>query len=83
MIAEAQGWTAPDPMIEFVMSALSVRNDFALASFQPKFIIEQVRSACKFEGINPQFTPQNIEDALSNLFIQSTKNKHMGVMRTD
>jgi hypothetical protein len=57
--------------------------DAPLAYFQPKFIVEQVLASCKFEGIRPQFTPQNIEDALSNLFIQSTKNKHMGVMRSD
>jgi energy-coupling factor transporter ATP-binding protein EcfA2 len=40
-----------------------------LAYFQPKFIVEQVLSSCKFEGIPPQFTPQNIDDALLNLFV--------------
>ena len=41
----------------------------SLAYFQPKFIVEQVLSSCKFEGIEPQFTPQNIGDALLNLFV--------------
>jgi hypothetical protein len=40
-----------------------------------------VLASCKFEGIKPQFTPQNTEDALSNLFIQSHSKSKMGVMR--
>src|SRR6185503_830746 len=57
MIAQAQGLEAPDAMIDFVITALTHNNDFPLASFQPKFIIDQVRSACKFEGISLQFRP--------------------------
>ena len=52
-----------------------------LACYQPRFIIDQVLASCKFEGIKPQFTPQNTEDALANLFIQSHSKSKMGVMR--
>ena len=55
--------------------------DAPLAYFQPKFIVEQVLASCKFEGIKPQFTPQNTKDALANLFIQSHSKSKMGVMR--
>lgn len=41
-----------------------------LAYFQPKFIVEQVLASCKFEGIEPQFTPQNVDDALANLSVK-------------
>jgi hypothetical protein len=78
MMAQAQGLDAPDPMIEFVMSALTVQNDFALASFQPKFIIEQVRSACKFEGINPQFRPDLVVMALENLYTRDAAGYRTG-----
>jgi len=42
-----------------------------LAYFQPKFIVEQVLASCKFECIEPQFTSDNIDDALANLSVQS------------
>jgi hypothetical protein len=72
MIAEAQGLEAPDAMIDFVINALTHNNDFPLASFQPKFIIDQVRSACKFEGITPQFRPDFVVMALNNLYTRDT-----------
>jgi hypothetical protein len=78
MMAKSQGLDAPDPMIEFVMTALTVQNDFALASFQPKFIIEQVRSACKFEGINPQFRPDLVVMALENLYTRDSPGYRTG-----
>ncbi len=43
-------------------------NGAPLAYFQPKFIVEQVLASCKFECIEPQFTRDNIDDALANLF---------------
>jgi hypothetical protein len=61
----------------------SVRNNQApLAYFQPKFIIEQVLASCKFEGIKPQFTPENVADALANLFIKKGDGKMFGVKRS-
>ena len=41
-----------------------------LAYFQPKFIVEQVLVSCKYEGMVPQFTAENVEDAMLNLFIE-------------
>ncbi len=57
-------------------------NNAPLAYFQPKFIIEQVLASCKFEGINPQFTTDNIDDALANLFVQSADSTMFGVKRS-
>ena len=51
---------------------LRVEHDFPLASYQPKFLIDQVRSACKFEGIEPQFRKDLVEMALGNLFTRDT-----------
>jgi len=55
-------------------------NDAPLAYFQPKFIIEQVLASCKFEHIKPQFTFDNIDDALANLFVKADS-KMFGVKR--
>ena len=43
----------------------------ALASYQPKFVVDQVLAACKFENIPPRFRPDLIAMALGNL---STEN---------
>ena len=51
---------------------LTVDNDFPLASYQPKFLIDQVRSACKFEGISPQFRVELVKMALGNLFTKDS-----------
>ena len=53
-----------------------------LAYFQPKFIIEQVLASCKFEGIKPQFTKDNVNDALDNLFIKKPSSEMFGVQRS-
>lgn len=80
MMAAKQGLELAESIYQQVIDSIRA-VEAPLAYFQPKFIVEQVLASCKFEGIKPQFTPQNTEDALSNLFIQSTKNQHMGVVR--
>jgi hypothetical protein len=82
MMAAKQGLELPESIYQQVIDSIRA-VEAPLAYFQPKFIVEQVLASCKFEGIRPQFTPQNTEDALSNLFIQSAKSKHMGVIRSD
>jgi hypothetical protein len=57
-------------------------SEAPLAYFQPKFIVEQVLASCKFEGIKPQFTPENVTDALANLFIKKSDGKMFGVKRS-
>ena len=78
-MAAKQGLELPESIYQQVIDGIRAA-EAPLAYFRPKFIVEQVLASCKFEGIKPQFTPQNTEDALSNLFIQSANSKHMGVM---
>jgi hypothetical protein len=63
---------ASDEIIDLVVRKLTVENDFPLASYQPKFLIDQVRAACKFEGVAPQFRPDLVEMALGNLFTKDS-----------
>ncbi|MDQ3560946.1 MAG: ATPase, partial [Pseudomonadota bacterium] len=53
IVAKAFDLEASDDILDFVIADLGA-NDFPLASYQPKFIIDQVRAACKFEGIPQQ-----------------------------
>ncbi|HEY5239100.1 MAG TPA: hypothetical protein VIJ62_12020 [Rhizomicrobium sp.] len=71
-ISQAMGMDASDQIIDFVIAELQQKNDFPLASFQPKFIIDQVKAACKFEGLSPQFRPDLISMALANLYTKDT-----------
>jgi hypothetical protein len=68
VISKALGLEAPEEIIDLVIHVLREENDFPLASYQPKFIVNQVRAACKFAGILPQFGPDMIKMALSNLY---------------
>ena len=42
-------------------------NNVPIASYQPKFIVDQVIAACKFEGIQAQYRPEFVDMALANL----------------
>jgi hypothetical protein len=72
LVGRAFEMNVPDEVIDFVVRHLRVKNDFPLASYQPKFLIDQVRSACKFEGIPPQFRPDLVTMALGNLFTKDS-----------
>ncbi len=52
-----------------------------LAFSQPKFIIAQVLASCKFEGTQPAFTPENIEDALLNLSVDGGQRRLYEVVK--
>ncbi|MBV9243676.1 MAG: AAA family ATPase [Methylobacteriaceae bacterium] len=71
-VSKALGLEASDEVIDFVIAALRVHNDFPLASYQPKFIVDQVLATCKFEGIPAQFKPEFLVTALGNLHTKDT-----------
>jgi hypothetical protein len=72
LVARSFEMEAPDSVVDAVIRHLRVENDFPLASYQPKFVIDQVRAACKFEGISPQFRPDLVTMALDNLFTRDS-----------
>lgn len=72
IVAQASGMEVMNADVEYIIHYLRRKNDYPLASYQPKFLINQVRAACKFEGIVPQFREDMIEMALSNLFTSDT-----------
>jgi hypothetical protein len=71
-VSKAQGLEAPDEIIDFVMAELRERNNFPLASYQPKFILDQVKAACKFEGIPAQLRRDFVAMALANMHTKDT-----------
>jgi DNA-binding MarR family transcriptional regulator len=79
-MAKKFGLVLSDEIYQRVLASIR-GNDAPLAYFQPKFIVEQVLASCKFEGTKPQFTLENIDDALANLFIKKADSKMFGVKR--
>ncbi len=57
-----------DAVVDLAFEELLVKNDFPLACYQPKFIVDQVVSACKYEGVPPRFDEKLVLDAMGNLF---------------
>ena len=59
-IATASGLKLTDSIFDYVIEQLTVRNNFELAYYQPKFICEQVVAICKYEGVPPLFTRDRV-----------------------
>ncbi len=68
-LSKAAGLAVSDEIIDIIITTLRDRGGMPLASYQPKFIVDQVRAACKFAGIPPQFRPELLTMALGNLSI--------------
>ncbi|HEX3653801.1 MAG TPA: hypothetical protein VHU18_13360 [Rhizomicrobium sp.] len=66
-VSKAKGLESSDQIVNAVVAALQELGGTALASYQPKFIIDQVLTACKFEDIAPRFRPDLIAMAIGNL----------------
>jgi predicted ATPase with chaperone activity len=80
-MARKAGLEMDDAIFAQVLAAIKA-SDAPLAYFQPKFIVEQVLASCKFEGIKPQLTPDNVSDALANLFVKKASGSMFGVKRS-
>jgi predicted ATPase with chaperone activity len=80
-MAKRIGLELTDAIYKQVLDGVK-ENNAPLAYFQPKFIVDQVLASCKFEGIKPQFTKDNVDDALANLFIKKADGKMFGVKRS-
>ena len=70
-VATSVGLEATEEIIDFVIAELGAKG-FPLAGYQPKFILDQVRAACKFEGIPPQLRRDLVGMALGNLLIHDS-----------
>ena len=66
-VAAARGLISTDQIVAAVIAALQELGGTALASYQPKFIIDQVVAGCKFEDIPPRFRADLIAMAIGNL----------------
>lgn len=66
-VSRALGLEAADEVVDYVIAKLRNYADVPLAAYQPRFIVDQVIAACKFEGIPAQYRPEFVDMALANL----------------
>jgi len=82
-VAEKESLVLDDEMFQFVLRKLTVEGNHPLACYQPRFIVDQVLAACKYEGGAPTFSRDRISVALDNLYVkrkhQAPSNVHPGV----
>ncbi len=71
-VAAKQGLHLTDGIFAYVVRELRQTMGKPLACYQPKFIVDQVVAACKYEGIEPAFSERFVADALSNLYVQNS-----------
>jgi len=72
-VAGSRGLEMTREILDIVLDELQVKNNFELACYQPKFIIDQVVSACKYTGEDLHFSEELVTDALKNLYTSNAK----------
>lgn len=70
-VSEREGLPLPDDIFQYVLEALTVRNSFTLACYQPRFIVDQVIATCKYEGVAPEYSVERVQFALDNLYTRA------------
>ena len=65
--ATSAGLTIDDATIEGIIIQLDARYEMPLASYQPRFIIEQILASAKFDGAKPNVDSECLAHALDNL----------------
>ena len=60
----------PEEVFELIVHKVTVEKGLELASYQPRFLIDQVVATCRFMGEQPHFEPRYIDYALDNLRVR-------------
>ena len=67
-VSRHYGLELTDAVFDGIIELLT-RHNYGLASYQPKFICEQVIEASKYEGVPPKLTAKRAAEALANLYV--------------
>jgi len=65
--ALSAGMELTEALFEHVVHKITVEKGLVLAGYQPKFIVDQVVSTCRFMGITPHFEDRFVDYAIENL----------------
>ncbi len=74
-VARKAGLELTDEIFQFTVHQIIKVSGKALAAYQPKFIIDQVISNCKYQGVELAFTKEYVAEALANLYVTDSSFK--------
>ena len=60
-----------EPMARFMMNHIQNEYTMPIAFYQPKFLVNQILTACTFEGREPALTDDLMDEAMTNLIPRS------------
>ncbi|MGF1611025.1 MAG: hypothetical protein ACFCUQ_16595 [Kiloniellales bacterium] len=69
MVSKNANLSPNDDVFDMVVEELRERRGVELACYQPKFIADQVVSACKYRGDAPKYSRELVANALANLYV--------------
>lgn len=82
-VAGKQHLTIEDDMFESIVRRITEEKGLELAAYQPKFIVDQIVSTCRFLGLAPHFEARFIDYVMDNLRVRRTTPPHNGAAVTE
>lgn len=83
-VAKKEGLEISDELFDFTVDQIINVAGKTLAAYQPKFIIEQVKAACKYRGDDLRISKEFVAEGLANLYVQDSNFKgQVGMTATD
>ena len=79
---EKQSLELTPETFDIIVRKLRMEKGADFAAYQPRFIIDQVVSTCRFMGETPHFEPRFIDYALDNLQVRRSSPKTSTMART-
>ncbi len=73
LIARKKGIPLDEASLVYLLNEKYPTIGNTYANYQPVFLIDQMLSICKFEGIAPQMRPDLIDRAWANMFVRDEK----------
>jgi hypothetical protein len=67
---QRHGLSLSPETFDLIVHKITVEKGLDLAAYQPKFIVDQVVSTCRFMGQEPHFEPRFIDYAIDNLRVR-------------
>lgn len=72
-VASNAGLELTDEIFDFTVKQITEVSGKDLAAYQPKFIIDQVKAACKYQGVELSFTKDYVAEGLANLYVTDSE----------
>ncbi|MDG1021187.1 MAG: hypothetical protein P8O77_06840 [Emcibacteraceae bacterium] len=74
-VAKKEGLELTEDIFDFTVKQITEVSGKSLAAYQPKFIIDQVKAACKYQGVELNFNKEFVAEGLDNLYVQNSSFK--------